>query len=419
MGVPITNLTQVNNTYYVSDGLSRVLGTHTLKLGAQFHIDQVNEHPNATFNGTFNINGTETGDPYADFLLGTPEQLHAILRPALLSAQSLPRPVRAGQLASAQRPHHQRGPALGRHHTLVGKIQSTSDLGRREHNRRSIPEPLRDCWLPAILAFRRPSPRPATKTSPRASASPTLQSSTRVFGAKSSEPNGQSSIRASYGLFYTAFQGLSAGIMYAVPPFGFNYLSPAPPLFATPFITAATGFNNGQRFPFPFPSHNVSVSNPDNSVDWDNFIPLAADPFFYYRNRVPYVSSYMFSIQRQITRQPLLTMSYVGNQGHHILTLVSANPGDRCALPQPRWLRSVRRRLHLHQQCRSDSAGNSRRSRTGIRRKHRRQIHCQLELTTHSKQPSATTPRLPAPDELHLRQVDRSGLQSRRATQSN
>ncbi len=61
MGVPITNLTQVNNTYYLSDGLSRTMGSHTLKFGGQFHIDQVNEHPNATFNGTFNINGTETG----------------------------------------------------------------------------------------------------------------------------------------------------------------------------------------------------------------------------------------------------------------------------------------------------------------------------------------------------------------------
>jgi hypothetical protein len=113
-----------------------------------------------------------------------------------------------------------------------------------------------------------------------------------------------------------------------VPPFGFNYLSPGPPLFATPFITAATGFNNGQRFPFPFPSHGVSASNPDTSVNWANFLPLAADPFFYYRNRVPYTDSYMLSFQRQVTRNTLLTMSYVGNQGHHILALVSVNPGD-------------------------------------------------------------------------------------------
>ncbi len=72
MGVPITNIVQVNNTIYLSDGLSRVIQAHTLKFGDQFQVDQVNNHPNATFNGTFNIDGTETGSPYADFLIGTP-----------------------------------------------------------------------------------------------------------------------------------------------------------------------------------------------------------------------------------------------------------------------------------------------------------------------------------------------------------
>jgi hypothetical protein len=116
--------------------------------------------------------------------------------------------------------------------------------------------------------------------------------------------------------------------MYAVPPFGYNYLSPGPPLFATPFITAATGVNNGQRFPFAFPPHNVSRSNPDNSVDWANFTPLAADPFFDHRNRTPYIDSYMLSVQRQITANTVLTVSYVGNQGHHVLAVVSVNPGN-------------------------------------------------------------------------------------------
>ena len=72
MGVPITNETQVNNTLYLSDTVSKVIGTHTLKFGGQFHVDQVNEHPNATFNGTFNIDGTETGSAFADFLIGVP-----------------------------------------------------------------------------------------------------------------------------------------------------------------------------------------------------------------------------------------------------------------------------------------------------------------------------------------------------------
>jgi hypothetical protein len=327
MGVPITNITQVNNTYFLSEGLSRVVGSHTLKVGGQFHFDEVNEHPNATFNGTFNINGTETGDPYADLLLGTPsnftqssgQPFYLRTRYLGLYAQDSWRvrsdlTINAGLRWDVIMPWWEKYDQL---QTWVDGKQSTLFPG--------APPGLLVAGDPGIpktispTSYKNFAPRIGFAYSPKFDKG--LWS--KVFGN-----GGQSSIRASYGLFYTAFQGLSAGIMYSVPPFGFNYLSPAPPLLATPFITAATGFDNGQRFPFPFPSHNVSVSNPDTSVNWNNFIPLAADPFFYYRNRVPYVSSYMFSFQRQITSHTLLTASYVGNQGHHILALVSANPGN-------------------------------------------------------------------------------------------
>src|SRR5678815_5716215 len=93
-------------------------------------------------------------------------------------------------------------------------------------------------------------------------------------------PNEVTSLRGSYGLFYTAFQGLSAGIMYGVPPYGYNYLSPAPPLFDTPFITAADGTNNGQRFPQQFPPLNASASNPVTTIDFSKFLPVNAAPYF-------------------------------------------------------------------------------------------------------------------------------------------
>ena len=327
MGVPITNITQVNNTYYLSDGLSRVLGTHTLKLGGQFHIDQVNEHPNATFNGTFNINGTETGDPYADLLLGTPsnftqssgQPFYLRNRYLGLYAQDSWRArndltVNVGLRWDMIAPWWEKYNQL---QTWVDGMQSTlypgAPPGLLVAGDPGIPRTI------APISYTNFAPRIGFAYSPKFD---------QGFLSKILGSSGQSSIRASYGIFYTAFQGLSAGIMYSVPPFGFNYLSPGPPLLATPFVTAATGFDNGQRFPFPFPPHNVSASSPDTTVNWNNFVPLAADPFFYYRNRVPYVSSYMFSFQRQITRDALLTLSYVGNQGHHILTLVSANPGD-------------------------------------------------------------------------------------------
>jgi Carboxypeptidase regulatory-like domain len=327
MGVPITNLTQVNNTYYLSDGLSRTIGSHTLKLGGQFHNDEVNEHPNATFNGTFNVNGTETGSPYADFLLGTPsnftqssgQPFYLRNRYLGLYAQDSWRlrsnlTVNGGLRWDVVAPWSEKYNQL---QTWVDGRQSTLYPG--------APSGLLIAGDPRIpktitpVSYKNFAPRVGLAFSPNFDHG-FLRT---IFGS-----SGQSSIRASYGLFYTAFPGLSAGIMYAVPPFGFNYLSPGPPLMATPFITAATGVDNGQRFPFPFPSHNVSIHNPDTRVNWGNFVPLAADPFFYYKNHVPYTDSYMLSLQRQITRDTLLTAGYVGNQGHHILALVSANPGD-------------------------------------------------------------------------------------------
>jgi hypothetical protein len=327
MGVPITNLTQVNNTLYISDGFSRSIRSHTLKIGVQFHIDQVNNHPNATFNGTFNIDGTETGSPYADFLLGTASNF----------------------TQSSGQPFYLRNRYLGLYAQDSWHVsnQLTINAGLRwdiimpwweKYNQlQTYISGAKSVLFPGapqgfVVAGDPGVPRTIAPTSygnfaPRIgfAYAPAFSEGLgrMIFGG-----SGRSSIRASYGLFYTAFPGLAAGIMYAVPPFGYNYLSPGPPLLASPFITAATGTDNGQRFPFPFPSHSVSTSNPDNSVNWANFTPIAADPFFNHRNRVPYLNNYMLSFQRQLTSAALLTVSYVGNQGHRELALVSVNPGN-------------------------------------------------------------------------------------------
>jgi hypothetical protein len=327
MGVPTTNMTQINDTYYLSDGLSRVIGAHTLKIGGQFHIDQVNDYPNGTFNGTFNINGTETGDPFADLLLGVASNF----------TQSSGSPLYLrnryegiyGQ--DSWRAHSDLTVNLGLRWDVImpfwekyNQIQTWIPGAQSVVYPGAIPGMVYpgDPGIPKTLAptgYKNFAPRIGIAYAPKFGQG-FLKG---LFGA-----DGKSSIRASYGIFYTEFPGLAAGVMYGVPPYGFNYLSPAPPLLATPFITAATGVNNGQRFPFPFPPHNVSRSNPDTSVNWANFAPLAADPFFNHNNKAPYVNNYMFSIQRQLTASALLTMSYVGNQGHRILAVVDANLGN-------------------------------------------------------------------------------------------
>src|SRR6516162_7878077 len=325
MGLPITNETQVNNTLYLSDTVSKVLGLHTLKFGGQFHVDQVNEHPNATFNGTFNINGTETGNAFADFLIGVPSNF----------------------TQSSGEPFYLRNRYVGlfAQDTWRARSDLTINFGLRWDYIMPFWEKYNQ--LQTIIPGRQSALYPDAPGGLLVSGDPGIPSTISPSKGKNFAPrlglayspgfahgilhaifggSGKSSIRASYGIFYTGFPGLSAGIMYAVPPFGYNYLTPEPPLLATPFINAADGGENVDPFPLTFPPHNVSTRNPNTSFDFSKVIPISADPYFYYRNAVPYAENYMLSFERQLSSSLLLTMSYVGNEGHHLLVLIPTNP---------------------------------------------------------------------------------------------
>ena len=122
------------------------------------------------------------------------QQLHSVVGRRLLSAQSVRRRVRAGQLARALEPDDQLRRALGHHGAVVREGQPDPDhrprpaVGRLSRTRRSV-----SC-SPAMPAWRAASRRRGSAICRRGSASPT-------------SPNEKTSLRASYGLFYTAFQG--------------------------------------------------------------------------------------------------------------------------------------------------------------------------------------------------------------------
>ena len=303
MGVPITNLEQWNNTLYLSDAVSKVVGAHSIKFGAQFHYDQVNENPNATFNGTFSFAGTETGSAFADFLLGVPSNFTQT----------------AGQHFYLR--NHYSGFFFEDSWRIRPNL--TLNVGLRW----DLIEPWSEKYnslqtiVPGAQSVLYPSAPPGLLVAGDPGIPSTLSpAKDRNFAPRiglAYAPEENLSIRASYGIFYTAFPGLSAGIMYGVPPFGYNYLSPAPPLFATPFMTAADGTENTDPFPLNYKSFNFAAA-----------IPISADPYFYYRNTVPYTENYMFSVERQFFSTARLTVSYAGNQGHHLLVLLPQNVGN-------------------------------------------------------------------------------------------
>jgi hypothetical protein len=127
---------------------------------------------------------------------------------------------------------------------------------------------------------------------------------------------------------YTAIEALTVGILAGNAPFGITYSSPAPPLFATPFISASTGQNQGQPFPVALVTQKASSSNPNSNVNWPQYEPISGIPGYSASNRIPYVDEYMFSLERQLGANTVLSMSYVGTQAHRLLVMVEANPGD-------------------------------------------------------------------------------------------
>jgi hypothetical protein len=314
MGVTITGVNQTGDTLHLGDTLSRVLGAHTVKIGGQYQFQQVRLEPNATFNGTFTFAGTETGSDFADFLLGIPSnyiqssggvfylrnQYGGVFAQDSWRARSN-LTINYGLRWDIMAPWYERDNQI---QTIVPGEQSQVYPG--------APTGLVFPGDPGIA--RGLSPTRWGNVSPR-------------LGVAYS-PNEKTSMRASWGLFYTAFQGLSAGIMYGVPPYGYNYLSPAPPVLQTPFITAADGANNGQRFPQQFPAFGASPSRPISNIDWSQFLPVNADPFFGSTNKTPYSSNFMVSVQRQLAPNMVMTASYVGTRGHNMLVIQQANPGN-------------------------------------------------------------------------------------------
>jgi Carboxypeptidase regulatory-like domain len=327
MGVDTTALVQTENIFQASDAFSRIVGKHGFKAGAEVHADQINTHPDVVFNGSFGFNGSETGLDFADFLLGVPSSytqgqardfynrnlyMAAFAQDSWKALPSLT--FNYGLRWDRIRPWDEKFNQL---QTLVKGEQSVVFPG--------APQGLvfpGDPGVPASLAPARNdlAPRVGLAWSPAPAQGGVLD---KIVGKA-----GTTSIRLGYGLFYTAYEGLSAGIMSANPPYGYTYTSAAPPLFADPFTVAATGLNAGQRFPLQKVGYGASPARPNTAVDWTQFEPLVGIPAVDPNDVTPYAEHWMASFERQFGASTLATLSYVGTASHHLLVLEEANPAN-------------------------------------------------------------------------------------------
>jgi hypothetical protein len=328
IGTNTNELKQTGNTFQWLDNLSKVIGTHTIKFGGEFHYDQLNVNPTAQFNGNFLFFGTETGSDFADFLLGIPSQYNQSQLQSFYG--------RNKYLGLYAQDSWRISPSLTfnyglRWDRIAPWYEKYNQIATFVPGEQSVVFPGAPAGIvyptdPGISRTLAPpgnrdfAPRVGLAYSPSATGDGLLA---KILGAP-----GKTSIRASYGVFYTAIEALTLGVSSANAPYGSTYTSPAPPLFATPFISASNGQNLGQPFPLTLAPLNSSARHPDPNIDWSQFEPITGLPNFLSTNRIPYTEEYMLSLERALGPNTVLNLDYVGTQGHRLLVIAEANPGN-------------------------------------------------------------------------------------------
>jgi hypothetical protein len=326
MGVDTTAILQAENIYEVSDFFSRIVGNHGLKFGGEIHSNQINTHPDTIFNGSFAFNGSETGVDFADFLLGvtssyTQGQASSFYNRNLYAAAFA---QDSWKLSSELTFNY--GVRWDRIRPWLEKFNQLQTLVKGEQSK-VFPDAPSGLVFPGDPGVPRSLAPARNDFAPRAGIAWSPFSLAPWLHALTGQP-GQLSIRTGYGIFYTAYEGLSAGIMSANPPYGYTYTSAAPPLFASPFTVASSGADAGQRFPLQKVAYGASASNPNANVNWAQFEPLVGIPAVDPADVTPYAQHWMASIERQFSGAALISLSYIGTSTHHLLVLEEANPAN-------------------------------------------------------------------------------------------
>jgi len=299
------NLYQPDSTYGVSDTFSKTMGAHSLSFGGDFRYYQLNVRNECGPNGYFQFNGNETGLDLSDYFIGAPSQF------VQCSVQLLDNRTRYGALFGSD--------------TWKAKSNLTLNLGLRW----DVARPWSDIYgrlttpEPGVQSVKFPN-SPAGNVVPGDPGVPSTISPTRWnnFGPRiglAYAPSGgiwgenKTSIRAAYGVYYLgAADNGNFGII-GDAPWGLYWQSSQPPEFSNPYTTRANAVSQGQHFPFTFPSG----PGPFPNFQFGSLMPLYL-PGYYNQNKTQMAEHYNASIQRQLDKSTVLTISYVGTQGHHI-----------------------------------------------------------------------------------------------------
>ena len=324
---------QVGNSFQWSDGLSKVIGKHSLKFGTDIRRQRFDQTLFFDVNGEFFVDGTSTNSPigdtvFSDFLLGFPGSY------GQGSAQV--ENVRSTGLYLYAQDSWKIKPNLTLNYGLRWELNTPlADIGKRVQTFRpgqtSTVYPCEntvntDCSsmtpVGLVVAGDAGVPTALTQTYYKAFAP-------RIGLAWSPGTTGKTSIKAGWGLFYNPIEQLVLEQFSAEPPFGGSTF-PFNTMLDTPFQDQSGTFNYPNPFGLPALSgHNGILTPPRGQpVDWGMFRPILLFGQFQPHIRSQYSAQYNLTIERELTKDLKLQVGYVGSQGHRLLATRDVNYGN-------------------------------------------------------------------------------------------
>ncbi len=315
-------LPQIGNTYQFSDNYSKIIGTHSLKFGVDTRYQMFNQTLYYNVNGylTFGAgngnNDLGSSDPYADYFLGLPYNY------SQGSAQK--ELVRSTSLYLFAQDSWKIKPNLTLNYGFRWEL-NTPLADKAQHVETFRPGqmstifpcggPNTDCTSQDAVGLVVPGdagiPPGMTQTYYKAFAP-------RIGLAWSPGNSGRTSIRAGWGLFYNPVEQLVLEQFGAEPPFGGSTF-----VYETQFNLPFLGQDGATTYLNPF----NGVLNPQRGTpqDWAIFEPIDLFGDFQPHMRTQYSAQYNLTVERELTRDMKLELSYVGTQGHRLLATHDVN----------------------------------------------------------------------------------------------
>ena len=338
-------LPQTGNTFQWSDNFSKTIGRHDLKFGGDIRYQRFDQTLFFDVSGQYFYFGGGPNDPgytdlFPNYLLGVPDEYgqgsaqeeRVRSKSVYLYAQDswkiksnltlnyglrweLTTPLAdAGKKVQTFRP----GQTSTIYPCQLSPVSPLFGLGNDCNNTGVTPVGLvvpGDKGIPNGLSntyYKSFAPRIGLAWSPSA------QSGFlgKLFGGP-----GKTSIRTGFGVFYNPVEQLVLEQFSAEPPFGGSTF-----LFNTQFNTPFLSQDGATAFPNPF----NGILNPPRGqpVDWSLFRPILLFGQAAKNPRTQYAEQYNLTIQREVAKNLVLQLAYVGRQGHRLLASQDLNPGN-------------------------------------------------------------------------------------------